>query len=1032
MRERVGGKSLGLKVSLSDTELLSVLRERASSLLGKTNDAPDETGEGSKSDVFAYFSTKEDAVTLTGLLNKRRSIHFNLKPQTKTYGNFLKFFLRELKNLSPTDALEDSSLVPADAQKAVSQLTSYLEVKLRELNEHAQANAEEIAGIVDVFSDDLVPSVAPSKASTNPSIVLRSDLAPANGHRSARFVLDRTDLGNKKSFRLVDGEMISPRHISGFLSLEIKEVPDAPTEEVGEKLALLRNSFRVLNSQAEVNGAESVLTFNIDISSSLVDSSEFVVHWGMYGGNEQQGWVDEEVSRAEILPAEEGAWKIRKIVRGDVAGDYGATLYARLTNSTEKVWAGASGGRDLQFSIVQPDTHHEIEYRRQVSVERYEFRATLLRALSDYERFTRVIAQLVRSRHVRSLGRSLFEVTKDDAGLRRLLSEYYHRAVVELGQKTQKVSKGRLKTVVRVLQNIGIGEVVFVAPEGPHAIAGGLAQVIVGLSSALDRLGISTTIVTPLYEEAQGNKHRAAEEVIRTGVEIAGRVVALKEVGEVRIPIGPTLEAGTSRIKQCATIAVATVYLAESGGVRIFFLRHRRLADRLYGPAGNDDQLRKSVFLSRGTLELIRDSQFGIHPHIVVTNDWLSALIPAYLRVDPRYQQDPILRKVESIHILHNCGRDYQGRFYTNYFGEDLWPIFGLSPEHYFGMTDPHDRSCLNLTAGAIYHAGKGLLAVSRPYAQQLLSSEGGEGLETLFRTQAHSLFGISNGIDLQAVREVFWRLGEDARKEIGLEPALAGGYTNARLQKRLITFKRATKTLIQRRLGLEENSDAILISLVGRLVEQKGIQLLADPASPGGPSSLEFILRNYPAVQFLIGGPPAWGDPAMEKLNAVATDLMARYPGRVKVVLSFIPHREALEITEASDFFLMPSRFEPGGITQLEALACGTPVIARKVGGLAATLIDYTEEGDRGNSFLFSEFTSRAFQSAVCRAIEVFEDQERREWLIRQAALAENDWNHRAPKHVAVLQYVAGVLNPDTSYPHLHGRRHLLASIRP
>ena len=169
-----------------------------------------------------------------------------------------------------------------------------------------------------------------------------------------------------------------------------------------------------------------------------------------------------------------------------------------------------------------------------------------------------------------------------------------------------------------------------------------------------------------------------------------------------------------------------------------------------------------------------------------------------------------------------------------------------------------------------------------------------------------------------------------------------------------------------------------------------------------------------------------------MDQLRAVVEDLIVRYPGRISAVFSFIPHREALEVTQASDFFMMPSRFEPGGITQLEALACGTPVIARKVGGLAATLIDYAEESDRGNSFLFLSFTSAALQSAICRAVQVFEDPERQEYLIRQAVLAENDWNHRAPKHAAMLQHVAGVLSPEYPYPHLHGRRHLLSSSRP
>ena len=246
-----------------------------------------------------------------------------------------------------------------------------------------------------------------------------------------------------------------------------------------------------------------------------------------------------------------------------------------------------------------------------------------------------------------------------------------------------------------------------------------------------------------------------------------------------------------------------------------------------------------------------------------------------------------------------------------------------------------------------------------------------------------------------------------------------------------MLVDKLAAKQLLQKSYGLSESSSAVIISLVGRLTEQKGIQLLSGVPTGGSCSVMEAILRRHPEVQFLVGGPPTAGDPAMESFGAVLKELEERYPGRVRAVLSFIPHRSALQMTLGSDLFLMPSRFEPGGITQLEALACGAVVVARRVGGLAATLIDAHQDRERGNSFLFSDFSPEALERALERALQVLSSPRRHQALLRQALLAENDWSDRVPKYVAVLQHVAGVFNGAQSYPYLVSKRHLLGTLK-
>ncbi|MFN8391536.1 MAG: glycogen/starch synthase [Bdellovibrionota bacterium] len=1026
------GKNLHLRVSLSDTDLLSVLRDRAARTLGKSK-AP--LKPGAKSDVIAQFTTALDTVTLTGMLNQRHPIRFNLKPETRTYGNFIRFFLRELRSL---EAPAHPTSQTGDELEAVDRLTKYLEHKLQQIELDAQSNAEDITDIIDVFSDDLEVSEASPVAATDGMVSLPA-AGPAHSKRkrSAKFVIGKARSEHQKQFRLVDSgdEDVTPRHISGFLSLEIEEVsdpePPSAAQAAAWDLERLRSSLTIIRREFVLHGDSAEVIFEATLDRDISERVEFGVHWGSYART-STGWFDEEIANEEIRQPEPGRYVITKRLTPGFEGYFGATLYAKTLALADRVWMSELGHPDLSFPLDAVESLPVVQDRREDLVERFEFQASLVRALSDFDRFVRVVNQLVRLKEVRGLGRYLFEATKSDPGLRRIVSDYYHRAIIELGEKRSSVVQGRLKTVISVLQNIGIGEVVFIAPEGPQAIAGGLAQVIVGLTSSLSRIGISTTVITPLYEEAQGNKHRSATEVIQSGVEINGHVVPVVEVGAVKIPFGPVYLAGTDTIQTHARIVVANVYRAEHDGVRVYFLRHRRLADRLYGHVSDEDQLRRSVFLCRGALELCRDSKFDVNPHALITNDWATALVPVYLRTEPRYRDHHQLRHVEPVHILHNAGRDYQGRFNSVCFGADLYPLLGVSGEHYFGLSDPLNINQLNLTAGAVLHAGKALLAVSRPYAQQLMTDEGGEGLGALFRERASVLFGISNGIDLTALRQLFWKLGETAREELGLEPLMKKRFSSAKLLKRIKDYKSAMRSCVQRKHGLKEDPNAILISLVGRIAEQKGIQLLAGSAFSGAPSVLEFFLRKYPNVQFLIGGPPNNGDPAVEHFRPIVEDLVARFPGRIQAVFSFIPHREALEITQGSDAFLMPSRFEPGGITQLEALACGTPVIARRVGGLAATLVDYSEGQERGNSFLFTEFSSAALQDAMSRALTVFKDGRRREWLMSQAVLAENDWSHRAPKYVTVLQHVAGVLLPDNSYPHLHGRGHLLGSIRP
>jgi starch synthase len=235
----------------------------------------------------------------------------------------------------------------------------------------------------------------------------------------------------------------------------------------------------------------------------------------------------------------------------------------------------------------------------------------------------------------------------------------------------------------------------------------------------------------------------------------------------------------------------------------------------------------------------------------------------------------------------------------------------------------------------------------------------------------------------------------------------------------------------VQKQYGLFADAEATLVAFVGRLAEQKGIQLLSARCS-SGVSVLEELLTRYPGVQVFIGGPPTQGDPTYIALMVEIQRLGILFPGRIAGVSDFIEHRGALEITKAADLFLMPSRYEPGGITQLEALAAGTLVVARNVGGIAATLVDFTSATQSGNSFLFDDYTPDALFRAIGRGVDVVSDDSKRMRLIERAAQAENDWSDRVPKYVALLQFISGALSRRQGFSHLAKRDDALRSIRP
>jgi starch synthase len=407
-----------------------------------------------------------------------------------------------------------------------------------------------------------------------------------------------------------------------------------------------------------------------------------------------------------------------------------------------------------------------------------------------------------------------------------------------------------------------------------------------------------------------------------------------------------------------------------------------------------DEQLRRAIVLSRATLEAIATSHFGIQPSALISNDWTTACIPAFAALDEKYRAVPALQNCKTIHMIHNGGADYHGRLPVHMNNEDLWPMLGINPEHFFGFRDPHNENLINFTMAAAQHVSGALLTVSQPYAQQLVSPGGGDGVDYVLQHRKGAVYGISNGISTHEINRYLSSLsGVDAN--------------DLECVDTLLSAKAFAKHKIQTAYGLSANPNAPLISFVGRLAEQKGLSLLAGFVTHSYHSMLEDVLVRHPDAQILVAGPMTHGDKNAGDLRAAIEYLQARYPGRINSYFDYIPHAKALEIMFASTLFLMPSRFEPGGITQLEAMTAGTLVVGRNVGGISATIDNFNSSMNTGNGFLFDEYSSTALANTTHWALDSIRDTSTYKMLVANARAAKHTWSDRVPSYQAMLQRV-------------------------
>lgn len=363
----------------------------------------------------------------------------------------------------------------------------------------------------------------------------------------------------------------------------------------------------------------------------------------------------------------------------------------------------------------------------------------------------------------------------------------------------------------------------------------------------------------------------------------------------------------------------------EYEGVTWYFVDNESYFRRsdLYGYYDDGERF---AFFSRAVTELLRS--LPEKPDVVHCNDWQSALVPVYIRDEA--VRDDFYRSIRTVITVHNI--EYQGRFGR----ETVEDLFGLDRGWFDGGTIEFGGD-VNLLKGGIVTADA-VTAVSPTYARELKCAYFAHGLENVMRMSEGKLHGVLNGIDMK-------------RYDPAHDESLAAPYSADDL-----AGKRRDKAALQKLLGLQERPDTPILAMVTRLVSHKGLDLVCE--------TLDAIMEKD--VQFVVLGK---GDAKYETFFEYAR---ARYGGRMAVHLGY-SEELAMQIYAGADLFLMPSKSEPCGLSQMIAMRYGTVPIVRETGGLKDTVRAYEAWNSAGNGFTFANYNAGDMCHVVCQAIDLY-----------------------------------------------------------
>ena len=472
----------------------------------------------------------------------------------------------------------------------------------------------------------------------------------------------------------------------------------------------------------------------------------------------------------------------------------------------------------------------------------------------------------------------------------------------------------------------------------PFAKTGGLADVCGALPVELARCGHAPAVIMPAYRQ-----------IYQSGLPIESTGIHFE------VPIGSKTVSGSFLRSR----------LPESD-VPVYFVENDAYYNRpdLYQADGKDyrDNCERFVFFSRAVLEAVR--LLDLKPDVIHANDWQTGLIPAYLKIE--YRGVPDYERISTLLTIHNMA--YQGLFWhwdMLLTGLD-WKFFNWHQMEFFGN--------LNLLKTGLVFADR-LNTVSPRYAEEIQSDPLGCGLEGVLQSRREVLSGIVNGADYRE-----WNPAADQ-------------HLPARFSAGDLAGKAACKAALQAELGLPVSPRTPLVALVGRLVDQKGLDLVA--------SVLKDWVQTQQDVQWAFLGT---GEVVYQELLA---GLARRAPQIVAARLEFsnaLAHR----IEAGADIFLMPTRFEPCGLNQLYSLKYGTVPLVRATGGLADTITDTNDESlaaGTATGFSFREYSALALAETLRRALAAYAKPELWQRIVAKGMRQDWSWASSARQYIDLYE---------------------------
>ena len=403
------------------------------------------------------------------------------------------------------------------------------------------------------------------------------------------------------------------------------------------------------------------------------------------------------------------------------------------------------------------------------------------------------------------------------------------------------------------------------------------------------------------------------------------------------------------------------VFELKKDGVTYYFVDNEYYFGDPYLYKWND--LERFSFYDKACLEIIK--QLDFKPDVIHAHDWQAAMIPVLLNA--YYVNDEFYRGIKTMFTIHNLR--YQGIY-----SMDIVADFYSLGQEFFTDDKLEFHGCANLLKGGIVYSDY-VTTVSPTYAEEIKTPTGGEKLDGLLSARSNSLFGIINGIDYSVYNPK-------------TNPSLYANYDGRNVKSK----KKENKMKLQEQLGLPVDGDKAMVGIISRLVEQKGFDLIAEAMGDILSLDMQLVVIGTGEERYEnMFRETAWYNPTKVSANIMFSNDLAN------------------KLYSACDIFLMPSMFEPCGLSQLISFAYGTIPLVRETGGLKDTVIPYNKYTGEGNGFSFYAYNANDMVNTLRMALELFGDKSVWDPLVKNALKLDFSWKESALKYQELYNNLIG-----------------------